>query len=346
MPSTYYELLNVTENASIDEIQAAYRRKAKEYHPDVNEHPEATKLFKQFKTAYETLCHRKKRQIYDNTTHDEYVDQYGGYSSEDLEQTTKVQLMRRHEEADYNNEPDSEDNFDLSQSKNTKQSENKSKFNWILQGRTSESGGTLIYVLRIIIYCTLVYIGVYASIPLYGDENAVVSHFVGFLLILLTTRLIYLTAFEYLRKEYEKIDENSEPDAYALPHSIGIGFFGLLIPTLFEAGFISILPESIIGIIFIVGLYGYLGTVLAVGWGVADDYYNLGYEINPIKWNFAVQTPVLIGLAIIQSGGPDTLLPISIFAPFIIAMIYLYIYHSEIVSEFRWRIHNQTLFSK
>lgn len=58
----HYQTLGVNQNASIDEIKAAYRKLAKEHHPDRNGDP--TK-FKQVSDAYEELKDPQRRMIYD-----------------------------------------------------------------------------------------------------------------------------------------------------------------------------------------------------------------------------------------------------------------------------------------
>jgi hypothetical protein len=60
----YYSLLGVASNASEAEIRAAYRKKAKLYHPDVNKSPDAHSLFVMLTSAYETLINPNKRERY------------------------------------------------------------------------------------------------------------------------------------------------------------------------------------------------------------------------------------------------------------------------------------------
>ncbi|KAK9281415.1 hypothetical protein L1049_004316 [Liquidambar formosana] len=61
----YYSTLGVPKSASGKEIKAAYRRLARQYHPDVNKQPGATEKFKEISAAYEVLSDDKKRALYD-----------------------------------------------------------------------------------------------------------------------------------------------------------------------------------------------------------------------------------------------------------------------------------------
>jgi molecular chaperone DnaJ len=60
-----YEVLGVRRDASQDDIKKAFRRLAREYHPDVNSDPDAERRFKEITLAYETLSDPTKRQRYD-----------------------------------------------------------------------------------------------------------------------------------------------------------------------------------------------------------------------------------------------------------------------------------------
>jgi len=61
----YYAILGVRRDASQDEIKKAYRRLARELHPDVNPDPETQERFKEITQAYEVLSDPKKREMYD-----------------------------------------------------------------------------------------------------------------------------------------------------------------------------------------------------------------------------------------------------------------------------------------
>ena len=62
----YYNILGVSKNASVDEINAAYRSLARKYHPDVNKDPDAVDKFKAVTEAYEVLSDKDKRAQHDN----------------------------------------------------------------------------------------------------------------------------------------------------------------------------------------------------------------------------------------------------------------------------------------
>ncbi len=61
----YYEVLGVARTASKDEVQSAYRKLARKYHPDVSKEPKAEDRFKEVNEAYEVLKDEKKRALYD-----------------------------------------------------------------------------------------------------------------------------------------------------------------------------------------------------------------------------------------------------------------------------------------
>ena len=65
MAKSLYETLEVSENASADEIKKAYRKLARKYHPDVNKDPKAEDKFKEINAAYEVLSDPQKKQQYD-----------------------------------------------------------------------------------------------------------------------------------------------------------------------------------------------------------------------------------------------------------------------------------------
>ncbi len=81
----YYKTLDISKNATPDEIKKAYRKLARQYHPDLNPNDkEAEKRFKEINEANEVLSDPEKRKQY---------DKYGKYwkHAEQFEQTKKQQ---------------------------------------------------------------------------------------------------------------------------------------------------------------------------------------------------------------------------------------------------------------
>jgi len=60
-----YDILEVPQSASQSEVKKAYRKLARQYHPDINKSPNAEEKFKEINGAYEILSDEKKRSQYD-----------------------------------------------------------------------------------------------------------------------------------------------------------------------------------------------------------------------------------------------------------------------------------------
>ncbi|AGJ90852.1 molecular chaperone DnaJ [Mycoplasma putrefaciens] len=65
----YYEVLGVSKQASEQEIKKAYRKLAKQYHPDLNKSPDAEEKFKEINEAAEVLLDKDKKARYDQFGH-------------------------------------------------------------------------------------------------------------------------------------------------------------------------------------------------------------------------------------------------------------------------------------
>jgi len=74
----YYEVLGVGKDASGDEVKKAFRKLARQYHPDVNKDPEAETQFKEINEAYEVLSDEQKRAQYDRFGHNVQGGGFGG----------------------------------------------------------------------------------------------------------------------------------------------------------------------------------------------------------------------------------------------------------------------------
>jgi molecular chaperone DnaJ len=78
MPRDYYEILGVARGADDAEIKKAFRRLARELHPDVNNEPDAEARFKEAAEAYEVLSDADRRATYDRYGHEGLRS--GGYA--------------------------------------------------------------------------------------------------------------------------------------------------------------------------------------------------------------------------------------------------------------------------
>ena len=80
MSKSLYDTLEVSSNASKDEIKKAYRKLARKYHPDVNKDSGAEDKFKEINAAYEVLSDEQKKSQYD-----QYGDNmFGGQNFHDF----------------------------------------------------------------------------------------------------------------------------------------------------------------------------------------------------------------------------------------------------------------------
>jgi molecular chaperone DnaJ len=81
----YYEVLGLTRTAAETDIKKAFRRLARELHPDVSDHPEAQERFREAAEAYEVLSRRDTRDLYDRYGHEGL--RTGGFRPSDFDFT-------------------------------------------------------------------------------------------------------------------------------------------------------------------------------------------------------------------------------------------------------------------
>lgn len=74
----YYEVLGVARAATDEEIKKAYRKLARQYHPDQNKDPGAQAKFVEIQEAYDTLSDPEKRKLYDRYGHAGAQGGFGG----------------------------------------------------------------------------------------------------------------------------------------------------------------------------------------------------------------------------------------------------------------------------
>jgi molecular chaperone DnaJ len=81
----YYEVLGVARGSGEGEIKKAFRRLARDLHPDVSDHPDAEERFREAAEAYEVLSKRETRELYDRYGHEGL--RTGGFRPTDFDLT-------------------------------------------------------------------------------------------------------------------------------------------------------------------------------------------------------------------------------------------------------------------
>ena len=81
MSENFYEILELPENASVDDAKKSFRRLSMIYHPDKNKNnPEATSKFQKISEAYETLGDNDKKKEYDMMRNNPFIKMVNGHS--------------------------------------------------------------------------------------------------------------------------------------------------------------------------------------------------------------------------------------------------------------------------
>ncbi len=92
----YYDVLGVSKDATDAEIKSAFRKLAKQYHPDINKEPGAEAKFKEIGEAYAVLSDPDKKRQYDQLGHEAFTsgaanggfggfEGFGGFSADDID---------------------------------------------------------------------------------------------------------------------------------------------------------------------------------------------------------------------------------------------------------------------
>jgi len=84
MTKDYYKTLNISKDATKEEIKKAYKKLAKKYHPDLNKDPDAEQKFKEISEAAAVLSDDKKRQQYDQYGDPDTFKQASGFQGFDF----------------------------------------------------------------------------------------------------------------------------------------------------------------------------------------------------------------------------------------------------------------------
>lgn len=93
--SNPYDILGVSQNASKDEVKSAYRKLAKQYHPDINKEPGAEEKFKEISQAYEDILNpqpQKQAPSYHNPFDDFFNMNFGHQHSKNSQIHLRINL--------------------------------------------------------------------------------------------------------------------------------------------------------------------------------------------------------------------------------------------------------------
>jgi len=119
MQKNYFNILNIPEGASVDDIKQAYRKLALKYHPDINPEPEAHSIFIEITQAYEYLLEKTQQEAQSEQTYqynfdNEYADILSEIKKESRAMAEKQREMRKEAERKRDEEFKKSGLYDLS----------------------------------------------------------------------------------------------------------------------------------------------------------------------------------------------------------------------------------------
>ena len=91
----YYKVLNISENATLEEIKKAFRELAKEYHPDKNKSSDASVKFREVFEAYEILKDKITKDIFDERRRKFYNKQSAEFNNEKYTKSETYEYVKK-----------------------------------------------------------------------------------------------------------------------------------------------------------------------------------------------------------------------------------------------------------
>lgn len=91
----YYKVLNISENATLEEIKKAFRELAKEYHPDKNKSSDASVKFREVFEAYEILKDKITKDIFDESRRKFYNKKSAEFNDEKYTKSETYEYVKK-----------------------------------------------------------------------------------------------------------------------------------------------------------------------------------------------------------------------------------------------------------
>jgi len=309
---TYYDVLGVDPDASAAEIEQAYRRLARQWHPDFTDRQNAETLFTIIKMARDTLTDPAKRAQYDSLGHQAYLAQNAssnrgqGWATGTQNRSQSTSEQRTSSESTNS----SSDTADGSQKQTASDSETANPGWWqpaiVTESDTVDPGVSK-------------YIGVF----LYWA--------VGTLFPLVSSAVLLVIYLSYRKNMYGKLI--SEQTQYSFTFSRNIRNLSLsIIPFVLSVGILSgnlltIVSDGVWALLALGSIHfsvKYLSRILVSDWsdGVGTK--------RPVAWDFASRAPLIVLPILLVPDSTDSLTILSIpiidvlmFMPIIVSVLYL-----------------------